>query len=171
MPKPMPDPYTVLGVTREADEERMRDAYRRLAKRYHPDLHPDTPTSERMGRVNDAWHVLSDPARRARYDAEHPRVAGSARPWPPAWAPGAAGSASDSQPAGWSASSWTSRTAPAPRTRGGVGSASGPPWLAVLAILAVGWLVVGGFVGGFPLPVVFGVIAFVAASSVIDRLA
>src|SRR5687767_11612265 len=109
MTKLMPDPYTVLGIPRGADPDQMRDAYRRLAKRYHPDLHPGASTSERMRRVNQAWDVLSDPARRARYDAEHPRgpwppagsfgspgvaeaaasTTASARPWPPVWATGA----------------------------------------------------------------------------------
>ena len=127
MTKLMSDPYAVLGIPRDADEQQVRDAYRRLAKRYHPDLHPDAQTSDRMRRVNEAWDVLSDPARRARYDADHGRVgspmpaswsgssrrpgaaAGSARPWPPAWAPSATANGSGAQPVGWGASSWTSR--------------------------------------------------------------
>ena len=41
MTKLTADPYAALGVRRDADERELRDAYRRLAKRYHPDLHPD----------------------------------------------------------------------------------------------------------------------------------
>ena len=59
----------MLGIPRRANERQVRQAYRRLAKRYHPDLHPDATASERMRRVNRAWEVLSSPAERAAYDA------------------------------------------------------------------------------------------------------
>jgi curved DNA-binding protein CbpA len=64
------DPYATLGVPRDASERQVQQAYRRLAKRYHPDLHPDAETTERMQRLNHAWEVLSSPTRRASYDAE-----------------------------------------------------------------------------------------------------
>jgi len=64
------NPYAALGVPRGASERQVRQAYRRLAKRYHPDLHPDAETTERMQRVNQAWEILSCPTRRASYDAE-----------------------------------------------------------------------------------------------------
>lgn len=65
----IPDPYATLGVARGATPSQLRSAYRRLAKRYHPDLHADAPASEQMRRVNQAWEILSSPSRRAEYDA------------------------------------------------------------------------------------------------------
>jgi curved DNA-binding protein CbpA len=63
------DPYAILGIDHDASERQVREAYRRLAMRYHPDLHPDERTSDRMRLVNEAWHILSSPIRRQRYDA------------------------------------------------------------------------------------------------------
>jgi curved DNA-binding protein CbpA len=64
------DPYATLGVPRGASARQVRQAYRRLARRYHPDLHADAEATERMQRVNQAWEILSSPTRRASYDAE-----------------------------------------------------------------------------------------------------
>ncbi len=62
-PRPMqsqiPDPYAVLGVPRNASRSVMADAYRRLAKRYHPDVDPDPAAAGRMRRINAAWRELS----------------------------------------------------------------------------------------------------------------
>jgi curved DNA-binding protein CbpA len=70
------DPYAVLGVPRNASPMQVARARRRLAKRYHPDLHPDAASMSRMQRINEAWEILSSPMRRARYDAR----AGSSAP-------------------------------------------------------------------------------------------
>ncbi len=70
--RPRHDPYAVLGVPREATPLQVARAHRRLAKRYHPDLHPGEDVTERMRHVNEAWHLLSNPARRTAYDLEHP---------------------------------------------------------------------------------------------------
>jgi len=71
------DPYDILGVSRTADDAEIHATYRRLAKRYHPDLHPDDPTAEvRFKEIAAAYELLSHPAERARYDREHP-AAGS----------------------------------------------------------------------------------------------
>ena len=73
------DPYRVLGVARTASREEIARAYRRLAKRYHPDAGADpSPT---MSRINEAWHILSDANRRSRWDRHHALVTG------PHWAP------------------------------------------------------------------------------------
>ena len=64
-----PDPYAVLGVSPTATPRQVAAAHRRLAKRYHPDLNPGPAAAERMQRINRAWQVLSNPVRRARYDA------------------------------------------------------------------------------------------------------
>ena len=66
------DPYAVLGIARDATQQQVAGAHRRLAKRFHPDLHPDEETATRMRQVNEAWRILSSTARRAEYDAGHP---------------------------------------------------------------------------------------------------
>src|SRR5690606_18764249 len=60
----------VLGVPRGATAEEIKAAYRRAARASHPDLHPgDATAHERFKRVQLAYEVLGDPARRAAYDA------------------------------------------------------------------------------------------------------
>jgi DnaJ-class molecular chaperone len=60
--------YDVLGVAREADEREIRSAYRRLAKQYHPDTNSDPDASEQFLKIQEAYEILSDPAKRAEYD-------------------------------------------------------------------------------------------------------
>lgn len=61
--------YSELGVSRNADDKQIKQAYRRLARRYHPDLNPDDKTAEdRFKQVNEAYEVLSDPDSRKKYD-------------------------------------------------------------------------------------------------------
>lgn len=68
MPPPA-DYYAVLGVGRDADVLRIRHAYRRLARRLHPDLNPnDRVVAERFRRIQRAYEVLGDPESRAKYD-------------------------------------------------------------------------------------------------------
>ena len=65
----MSDPYDVLGVKRNAGQDDIKKAYRKLAKQLHPDRHPgDTKVEERFKRVSAAYAILSDPEMRARYD-------------------------------------------------------------------------------------------------------
>jgi curved DNA-binding protein CbpA len=61
--------YDTLGVARQAAPELVRKAYRRQAQKYHPDRLPgDAGAQQVMARINEAYAVLSDPARRATYD-------------------------------------------------------------------------------------------------------
>ncbi|MDD4715450.1 MAG: molecular chaperone DnaJ [Oscillospiraceae bacterium] len=63
------DYYEVLGVSKTASEEELKKAYRRLAKQYHPDLHPDDKQAEaKFKELNEAYAVLSDKNSRAKYD-------------------------------------------------------------------------------------------------------
>jgi len=62
------DYYEVLGVARTAGAEELQQAYRRLARTYHPDVNKDPGAEERFKEVNEAYQVLSDPDTRARYD-------------------------------------------------------------------------------------------------------
>jgi curved DNA-binding protein len=63
------DYYKTLGVDRKASEEDIKRAYRKLALQYHPDRNPgDSKAEEKFKEVNEAYQVLSDPAKRARYD-------------------------------------------------------------------------------------------------------
>ncbi len=65
----MADHYAVLGVGKNADEGEIKKAYRKLARQYHPDQNPDDPAAEaKFKEVANAYEVLGDPDRRARYD-------------------------------------------------------------------------------------------------------
>lgn len=61
--------YEVLGVAPTADADTIRKAYRRLARRYHPDVSPEANAHETMARINEAFQTLVDEARRHEYDA------------------------------------------------------------------------------------------------------
>src|SRR5712692_2844839 len=65
------DYYEVLGVPRDATAKAIRDAYRKLARQYHPDLQ-DTPSKkaaeEKFKEINEAYEVLGDPEKRKKYD-------------------------------------------------------------------------------------------------------
>ncbi|NLW24086.1 MAG: molecular chaperone DnaJ [Clostridia bacterium] len=63
------DYYEVLGVSRDSSEDDIKKAYRKLARKYHPDVNPgDKEAEEKFKEINEAYEVLSDPEKRARYD-------------------------------------------------------------------------------------------------------
>lgn len=123
------DPYATLGIPQGASRAEAARAHRRLAKQFHPDVNPGPAAAERMGRINEAWRILSDSARRAAYDARRATPS-----WPGPGhrtGPGTASAAGTSygprtRSAGWEA--WpASRGAAAPRTPGPVHRAPAEP--------------------------------------------
>lgn len=62
------DYYTILGVERDADLHAIRSAFRRLARRYHPDLAKSKHAPKRFLVIREAYEVLSDPEKRREYD-------------------------------------------------------------------------------------------------------
>jgi hypothetical protein len=139
-PPPDFDPYRVLGVPRTATADEIGRAHRRLAKGAHPDLH-GPGADARMRAINRAWHLLSDPARRAAWDRAHgiDRAVGSHWPGPAArerppdtvWRPDPP-------------STWENR--PAPTARAGSRERPAPPARPAPSVRDSGWLaaVVGG---------------------------
>lgn len=72
------DPYSVLGITKDATEQEIKKAYRQKAKLYHPDFHPDDPEAARkMNEVNEAYDMLTNPdkyaSRRAQQQQQQSR--------------------------------------------------------------------------------------------------
>ena len=71
--------YDILGVKKDASEDEIKEAYRKLVKQYHPDLHPNDPTAaEKFKEINEANETLSDATKRKQYDyeQEHPNMGG-----------------------------------------------------------------------------------------------
>jgi curved DNA-binding protein CbpA len=164
------DPYATLGVPRGAGERQVQQAYRRLAKRYHPDLHPDAETTERMQRVNQAWEILSSPTRRASYDAESAsRGSASGGHWSASRRSGPMSSASTT----WNGT-WASPP-PAARTYSSAGSrpyddGDGPGWTGVVLMVAIGLVAfVALFAGILPFPLA-GIALLVLVRGVFGRV-
>jgi curved DNA-binding protein len=126
------DYYEVLGVARDADADAIKKAYRRLARKYHPDVSKEPDAAARMSEVNEAHAVLSDPERRAAYDAvgrgRHP---GESFTPPPGWDEGF--EFTTHGPSGMDAGEFSDffealfgRRTGAPRGRGPMGHERGP---------------------------------------------
>jgi curved DNA-binding protein CbpA len=96
------DPYKVLQVDPEAEREVIEAAYRRLARKYHPDVSPDPDSHRKMIAINMAWEQLRDPVKRAAVDRARQRTVGSA-----AWV---AAADAHSRTAGGSSGEGTART-------------------------------------------------------------
>jgi curved DNA-binding protein len=63
------DYYDILGVSRDADEKEIKRAFRRMARKHHPDVNPgDSEAEDRFKEINEAYEVLSDPEKRQKYD-------------------------------------------------------------------------------------------------------
>ena len=139
-----PDPYKTLQVDQEAEDEVIAAAYRRLARKYHPDVaaSPDAPA--RMAAINAAWEVIGEPARRAAFDRQRAvqsaldrRTAeadASRASAGPGAGPGAGPAASEARPPETVSRDWTSGRStvgsgydPSMHTADGAGAAGPPP--------------------------------------------
>jgi curved DNA-binding protein len=87
------DYYQILGVSKNADEQTIKRTYRDLALKYHPDKNPSPEAEERFKEINEAYEVLGDKTKRAKYD----RLGQSYRNW----------ERTGSQPGGFDWSQWT----------------------------------------------------------------
>jgi curved DNA-binding protein CbpA len=166
------DPYATLGVPRDASDQLVRSAYRRLAKRYHPDLHPGAQSAEQMRRVNEAWEILSSPLRRARYDADAAlRAARPAGHWAvPERRSAAAATEARRWETGWAAPP-TGRTTWQPRA--GVpfdSDEDGPRWPGALLAIVIVLLGFAGLVAGILPPPLLAISVFLAARLIVGRL-
>jgi DnaJ-class molecular chaperone len=81
------DYYRILGVDRSADDKTIKSAYRKLARKYHPDVAKGKDAGDRFREITEAYEVLSDPDKRRRYDTLGPDWQRHAQP-PPGGQPG-----------------------------------------------------------------------------------
>ena len=75
------DYYKIMGISKDTPQKDIKAAYKKRAKQFHPDLHPDDPKAKaKFQALNEAYDVLNDPEKRAKYDqyGEHWKMAGMA---------------------------------------------------------------------------------------------
>src|SRR5918999_269928 len=78
------DYYDVLGLKKGASEADIKSAFRKQARKYHPDVNPDDKAAEeKFKEINEAYEVLSDPEKRKRYDERGPKGRGGGDSPPP----------------------------------------------------------------------------------------
>ena len=82
------DYYRILGIARNADDKTIKSAYRKLARKYHPDVAKTKDAGDRFREVTEAYEVLSDPEKRRRYDTLGPDWQRYAQPGPATGQPG-----------------------------------------------------------------------------------
>jgi curved DNA-binding protein CbpA len=117
-----PDPYKILQVDPEAEDEVIQAAYRRLAQKYHPDLSTGQAATDRMVAINAAWELIGDPKRRASYDRARRAARASVRETDPPSGAGGTGAESGREAAGERGPSTPAGSGPA-----APGSAGPPP--------------------------------------------
>lgn len=77
----MANPYTLLGVSKSATQDEIKQAYRKLARKMHPDLNPNDPKAEdKFKEISGAYDILSDPEKRRRFDSGEIDETGKERP-------------------------------------------------------------------------------------------
>jgi curved DNA-binding protein CbpA len=113
------DPYKILQVDSEAEDEVIQAAYRRLARKYHPDLAASPDAANRMAAINAAWELIGEPAKRVAFDRERTPLA--TKPVQPAGGTTTGGTPGPSSGASSGARPGSSSTS------GGASSASAPP--------------------------------------------
>src|SRR5260221_1755412 len=92
------DYYSTLGVAKTATEKEIKQAFRKMARKHHPDVNPGDKSAEgRFKEINEAYEVLGDPAKRKKYD----ELGANWRAYEQAGAPGGPGSAQGQPGAGW----------------------------------------------------------------------
>jgi len=112
VPDPV-DPYKVLQVDPEAEDEVIQAAYRRLARKYHPDLAETADAAARMASINAAWELVGDPVARRTFDRSRAIEAARAEATPTGSpAPTGSSAPSDARPSG----PGSPRPAPPPET-------------------------------------------------------
>ena len=135
----MADPYATLGVARTASEAEIKKAYRKLAKELHPDRNKDNPkATERFGKVTQAYDLLTDKEKRARFDRGE--IDGDGNPASPFGFGGGAGGARGAGAGGFRAQGFD--------FGGGAAGADGPEVADIFEGL-FGGTRSGGFTGGF----------------------
>ena len=128
------DPYKILQVDAEAEDEVIQAAYRRLARKYHPDLAHTAEAGTRMASINAAWELIGDPAGRRAYDEqraplEHEAPRGTAMRTPAATPPPAASPTPETVSRDWTSGRSTHGGGydPSMRAAEGFGAAGPPP--------------------------------------------
>jgi curved DNA-binding protein CbpA len=152
------DPYATLGVERGASIARVRDAYRRLAKRHHPDVQDDAQADERMRRINQAWEMLSDPVRKRQHNADVARASAATSGH---WGAGGAAYAYRPPPATATRPAWATYRGIEPESDGEGGPLRWGMLLLIVPVFVLSAAILGAGILPFPL---FGLLLILLVS-------